>query len=279
MMRNRDRATPVGIWIWTAMLTAACLWLTSQAFAEVPHLVRYQGQAMDSKDVPLEGPYNLTFRLHDAETGGNKLWEEKQDAVQLAGGHFSVLLGQVKPLASMDWSQPCWLSIQVNGEPELAPRQRITSVPLAIRAERAEQLTQAITPALITPQGSGSGLDADTVDGKHAADLLSRANHTGTQPSSTITGTFGPSVISPQGSGSGLDADLLDGKSSSQFATNPHTHQCTTRMSLPGGQTGTGFCSQFSEWCVSGIGGNGQSIHSCANANPGFGDWGAICCR
>ena len=36
----------------------------------------------------------------------------------------------------MDWATPCWLSVQVNTEPELAPRQRITSVPLALMAEQ-----------------------------------------------------------------------------------------------------------------------------------------------
>jgi hypothetical protein len=56
--------------------------------------------------------------------------------VPLQGGHFSVLLGQVTPLTTMDWSQPRWLSVQVGSNPELAPRQQITSVPLAITAER-----------------------------------------------------------------------------------------------------------------------------------------------
>lgn len=35
--------------------------------------------------------------------------------------------------------------------------------------------------------GTGSGLDADTVDGNEASALLARANHTGTQPLSTIS--------------------------------------------------------------------------------------------
>ena len=275
----RTRTTQMGTWLWTALLSASCLWSASQAFAEVPHLIRYQGQAVDSKGVPLEGPYNVTFRLYDAETAGREAWKETQPGVQLTGGHFSILLGQVTPLTTMDWSKPCWLSIQVNGEPELAPRQRITSVPLAIRAERAEQLTQSITPTLITPQGSGSGLDADTVDGKHATDLLSRANHTGTQPSSTITGTFSPSVISPQSSGSGLDADRLDGKDSSAFAANPHTHSCGIRMGMPGGQTGNSFCNQQGDWCALTVTGNKNSLEGCGVTNPGFGDWGAICCR
>lgn len=124
--------------------------------AEVPHLIRYQGQAVDSKGVPLEGPYTLTFRLYDAETVGVKLWEETQAGVQLAGGHFSVLLGQVTSLVAVDWSTPCWLSVQVNAEPELTPRQRITSVPLALRAglaekaHEADQLTVPVTTSTIT---------------------------------------------------------------------------------------------------------------------------------
>ena len=108
------------------------------AHAQMPHLVRYQGQAMDSKGVPLEGPYTLTFRLYDAQTAGNKLWEERQTSVPLSSGHFSVLLGQITPLTSIDWSKACWLSVQINTDPELAPRQQITSVPLAIRSETAE---------------------------------------------------------------------------------------------------------------------------------------------
>ena len=138
--------------------------------AAVPHLVRYQGQAVDNKGVPLQGPYTLTFRLYDADTAGTVVWQEQQANVPINKGHFSVLLGQVTAL-TVDWNQSLWLSIQVGADPELLPRQRITSVPLAIRSEVAEGLTSAITPSLINPQGSGSGLDADTVDGKHANEL------------------------------------------------------------------------------------------------------------
>jgi len=108
--------------------------------ADSLHLIRYQGQAVDSQSVPLEGPYTLTFRLYDAATVGTKEWEEVQPNVPLQGGQFSVLLGQVTPLDGMNWSLPCWLSVQVGSDPELAPRQRITSVPMAIRAVEAERL-------------------------------------------------------------------------------------------------------------------------------------------
>ena len=135
------------------LFSAYCLVLSATVFAAVPHLIRYQGQTLDSQGVPLEGPYTLTFRLYDAETAGTKLWEEVQPNVPLSKGHFSVLLGQVSSLTTMDWSKSCWLSVQINAEPELAPRQRITSVPLAVRAERAEVaegLSVPVTTSTIT---------------------------------------------------------------------------------------------------------------------------------
>ena len=255
--------------IWFCLAICGLLLAAEAGYAQVPHLIRYQGQAVDTGGVPLEGPYTLTFRLYDAATGGQVLWQEIQP-VSLTGGHFSVLLGQVTPLDAMGWEASCWLGVQVNEEPELSPRQQITSVPLAILAQAAEALTEPITPALITPQGAGSGLDADTVDGQQASALLSRSAHTGAQA---------PNTISPQGAGSGLDADKLDGKDASAFAANPHSHSCVKRMVMPGGQTGNSFCGQQGEWCAMTITGNGQSVDGCGTTNPGFGDWGASCCR
>jgi len=121
------------------VLFAVCCLLSVPASAAVPHLIRYQGQASDANGVPLEGPYSLTFRLYNAETLGTVLWQETPSNVSISKGHFSVLLGQVTPL-NVDWSAPLWLSIQVGTGTELSPRQRITSVPLALRAAVAESL-------------------------------------------------------------------------------------------------------------------------------------------
>ncbi|MBI2885551.1 MAG: hypothetical protein HYY15_05210 [Candidatus Omnitrophica bacterium] len=255
--------------------------------AEIPHLVRYQGQAVDQQGVALEGPYALTFRLYDAETNGQVVWQEIQPNIPLSRGHFAVFLGQVTSLASVDWSEPCWLTVQIGTDPELLPRQRIVSVPLAIRAEAAERLTTPITtsmvtgtfaPSVISPQGSGSGLDADTVDGKRVSDLLNRANHTGTQSTSTITGTFPPLSINPQGSGSGLDADLLDGRDATGFASQPHEHQCLT-LNLQAGRTGASACQDDGRWCVVAFGENGQHL-SCSDKNPFLSSSVfVVCCR
>ena len=131
---------------YVTVFAVVCTFMPRPLDAAVPHLVRYQGQAVDNQGIPLQGPYNLTFRLYDADTGGTVVWQDQQANVPINKGHFSVLLGQVTTL-TVDWSQSLWLSIQVGTDPELLPRQRITSVPLAITAER---LAVPVTTSTIT---------------------------------------------------------------------------------------------------------------------------------
>jgi len=72
-----------------------------------------------------------------------------------------------------------------------------------------------ILTKLLTTDGSGSGLDADTLDGLHATYFLAAAAFTA------------PNVLTKiktvDGSGSGIDADLLDGHDSSYFVASPVT--------------------------------------------------------
>lgn len=133
-------------WARCAMLTVAmCVslmadgWLLTAryAWADIPHVIRYQGTVVDAKQVPLEGPYTLTFRLYDAVDGGAEVWEETQTNVPVVDGQFSVLLGQVTPL-DLPFDKDLWLSIEVGSDGEMSPRQRLSSVPYAYRAEVAE---------------------------------------------------------------------------------------------------------------------------------------------
>ncbi|UCD15013.1 MAG: hypothetical protein JSV34_04630, partial [Candidatus Omnitrophota bacterium] len=113
------------------------------SYAEVPHLINYQGFLTDSKGKPLEGMYEITFRIYDAETGQGEMspWEEVHTGINIQGGIFSVILGSITPL-DLPFDKPYFLEIQV-GDEVMSPRQRITSVGYAIRAERAEEADSA----------------------------------------------------------------------------------------------------------------------------------------
>jgi len=111
------------------------------ANAAVPHLINYQGRLTDSSGNPLNGSYNLTFRIYDVETAGNLLWEEVQSGVLIQKGIFSALLGSVTAL-NLPFDIPYFLEIKVGSE-VMSPRQRITSAGYAIKAETAEQAANA----------------------------------------------------------------------------------------------------------------------------------------
>lgn len=223
--------------------------------AAVPQLIRYQGQAMDSQGVPLEGPYNLTFRLYDAATGGNQVWMEPHQNVPLMSGHFSVLLGQLTTF-QVDWTQLLWLSTQINSEPELLPRQQITSVPLALVAERLSTPVNTSTIAddakRLMPSGAiilwtGGGCPAgytrlSVLDGRFlvggsiynaAAGGSTIHNHDAgsyTAASHAHSGTTGPIA-------SGMQPD--GGSGDRQYSLPSHTHNLTINSSGPLAISGT----------------------------------------
>lgn len=105
----------------------------SAVYAEVPHLLNYQGRLTDATGKPLaDGAQAITFRIYDAEAAGNLLWEETQ-SVTIQKGIFNVLLGSVTSL-NLAFDKPYFLEIKVGTE-VMSPRQRIASAGYAIRAE------------------------------------------------------------------------------------------------------------------------------------------------
>lgn len=124
--------------------------IATTALADVPRTMSYQGilRNADTSLVP-DGNYQLTFRLYEAATGGSPVWAETQ-VLAVSRGLFTATLGVVAPL-SMEFDHQYWLSTQIGGEAELAPRVMLASAPSALNSTHASE--------------------ADKVDGMHAADL------------------------------------------------------------------------------------------------------------
>jgi microcystin-dependent protein len=110
--------------------------------AAVPHLLNYQGRLTDSSGKPLDGSYNLTFRIYDAETAGNLLWEEIWQGINIQKGIFSTMLGSVSNL-DLSFDKPYWLEIKVNGE-IMGPRQRLASSGYAYMAENVLSIPKGV---------------------------------------------------------------------------------------------------------------------------------------
>ena len=120
-----------------AALAALTLLTTAACADAVPQLVNYQGKVYQPSGAAVpDGAYKIAFSIYDVPTGGTAIWTETYDALQVKGSAFHVLLGSVNPIgASIFGSAERFLGVKLANDPELAPRQKIASVPYAMVAE------------------------------------------------------------------------------------------------------------------------------------------------
>jgi len=108
----------------------AVLFVFSQiALGAVPQLINFQGILKDGSGNPVaNGSYSVTFTIYDAPSAGNVKWTETQ-SVTTSDGLFTVLLGSTTPVPDSAFNDSSrYLGIQVGADPEMTPRQRLSSV-------------------------------------------------------------------------------------------------------------------------------------------------------
>jgi len=173
-----------------------CTTFSMNIFAEVPHLINYQGKLTDASDNPLDGTYTVIFKIYNSAAGGTSLWQETK-SVSVKDGIFNVFLGSTTPLTTTIFNgNDKYLSIKVGSDPEMIQRKRLVSVGYSLRTEEADEAK-----------------DADKLDGFHASAFVRTVD--GVTPNSsgnidlrgangiTITPGFATNQITISGSGAG----------------------------------------------------------------------------
>lgn len=113
------------------------LFFVSSAFAiidPIPHQINYQGMLTNDEGTPLNGLYDLTFRIYDVPSGGTALWTGNFNDEEVLDGLFNVIL---EIPASVFSGAERYMGITVWPDAELSPRTRLTSVGYAYVAETA----------------------------------------------------------------------------------------------------------------------------------------------
>lgn len=137
------------------------------AEAQIPEQVSYQGY-LEQAGSPVDDPTaTLTFRLFDTPTGGTALWTETHTDVAVESGVFSVLLGSVVSLASVEFDEARFLSVALGdgSASQLSPRTLLASVPYSL-SSRGFQLPFSGSAAATFPEsvfaiestGTGTGI-------------------------------------------------------------------------------------------------------------------------
>ncbi|MFC2029579.1 hypothetical protein ACFLWA_02490 [Chloroflexota bacterium] len=96
--------------------------------ATVPSKLTYEGELSDSGGTPLDGTYNMQFRIYDSAAGSTYFWDSGTLSVDVDQGSFNV---ELQPHHAIFNGQELWLGIKVESD-WLSPRQELLPVPYAL---------------------------------------------------------------------------------------------------------------------------------------------------
>jgi hypothetical protein len=151
--------------VWTLFVAIAGFLLCVTSSAEVPRIMTFQGKLTDSDGHYLHGSQDLRFKLYDRETGGAALWEEQHEDTPVTRGVFAVPLGVTTPL-SLPFNTNYWVSVEVDNDGEMSPRQQLTSAPYAFRATGSDYATRAGQATNALALGTKAIDESGIADGK-----------------------------------------------------------------------------------------------------------------
>jgi len=211
--------------------------------------INYQGKLTNSSGVAVStADYNLEFKIYTAL--GVLVWTETRSGgnkVTVTSGLFSVMLGEVTPISSIDWDQPLYLGINVGGtgvvpiwDGEMTPRKVLGSVPSAFESDKLDNLdsTQFLRS------------DATSTLAVSSSDTAFIINQTGAGKLVDFQ-VSGSSIFSVNNAGLASTTDLrvsrnatVDGLLS---VTGSGTSSIFDKLSIGGGLTVTGVSTFFNE--------------------------------
>jgi hypothetical protein len=167
--------------------------MATGASSAVPNFFTQQGRLLDGSGDPVGGDVSFTFTIYDGPgSSADPLWTEVQD-VTLDDGYFSVRLGDDTALdpSIFDGSQ-LYLGVTVEDDDEMSPRQSLVSVPYAILANTAENVTGDITPTSVQIEGYGEVIDDEGHWVGEVTGLAGTPGPTGPEGDRGATGPAGP---------------------------------------------------------------------------------------
>ncbi len=146
--------------------------ISSLAFA-VPVTTNYQGYLENTDGEPLDATVNMTVALYAAAQGGSALWTETHQNVEVTDGVFSLILGDTTSFDDNSLEGERYLGVTVGSDPEMAPRQQLTSAFFAMRAGVADSVKAASveTEAIADGAVTADKIASESITGDKIANL------------------------------------------------------------------------------------------------------------
>ncbi len=167
-------------------------------YAAPPQSINYQGYLTNPGGMPINTAVGMTFRLYNTASGGAALYTESQPGVNVSNGTFNVVIGVVTPI-TLPFDVPYWLTVAVNADAELSPRQPLASSPYAFRAGAAETIS---TSAIVAGSQINGSITTATIPVANVVGAV--AGPQGPQGLQGIQGIQGPTGITGANGAQGI---------------------------------------------------------------------------
>jgi len=202
------------IGITTSLFVFIITLVVGTSLAAVPQRINYQGYLTDSGKVPINGTLDMHYKLYDASSEGTVLWSETHTGVIVSNGIYNVLLGSTVAIG-LPFDDDYYLGITVGNDSEMLPRQPLSSVGYAFRAESANSSGTAATAA------NFSGILAGDVSGPQGA---TEVTSVGGQTSSSVAAGI---LLANSATNTGTPGTLVKRDPSGNFTANSITADLT----------------------------------------------------
>jgi hypothetical protein len=136
------------------LLSVAAFGVQLEAAAQIPQMIAYQGFL--SKDTgAVTATLPASFTLWDAQSGGNQVWNQQSQSVQVQDGYYSVMLNfsQNWQNGNANFSKQYWLEVLIDNQ-TLTPRLQLAASPYAMNARRADTADVAVKLVQDAPLGT-----------------------------------------------------------------------------------------------------------------------------
>jgi hypothetical protein len=200
-------------------LFLAAMLMYTGAFATTT--ITYQGQLTEDIE-KFSGYVSMTFQLYETELGNDPIGLPVSENVEVVDGLFQVEL----EFGNQPFQDGLWLQVVVDGN-ELSPRQRVSGIPFAIRADTAEYLGD-LGPDDVMPRGSNLACGNPTTEKVTAIDPTSGDVVCDTDQDTTYSAGTGLSI-----SETTLSVSFAGSGTATSVARSDHDHSlpsldCTT---------------------------------------------------
>ncbi len=114
--------------------------LLTNNVASVPLIFTHQGRLLSASNQPVNGFFDIEYRIYADSTGGIPIWTEMHPNVEITNGFFDVEVGRIGNFfdifTELSIDNNIWMEVQIEGSvTPISPRTRLAGSPYAMLAD------------------------------------------------------------------------------------------------------------------------------------------------